>query len=113
MSARPGSRATGSAATGSAGSSPAAARSDAPAQDDWSDLLALRAEFPILQRTTYLISHSLGAMPRGVRDRLAEFAEVWATRGIRAWAEGWWASPVETTRASLAPRLVESCRAFV
>ena len=85
MSARPGSGASG----------PAAARTDAPAQD-WSDLLALRAEFPILQRTTYLISHSLGAMPRGVRDRLAEYAEIWATRGIRAWAEGWWASPVET-----------------
>jgi len=63
---------------------------------DRAELLALRAEFPILQRGPYLISHSLGAMPRGVRDRLAEYAEIWATRGIRAWAEGWWASPVET-----------------
>jgi kynureninase len=55
-----------------------------------------RAEFPILQRTTYLVNHSLGAMPRGVYDRLHEYAETWATRGIRSWAEGWWASPVQT-----------------
>jgi len=32
-------------------------------------------------------------MPRGVYDRLREFADVWATRGIRAWAEGWWKMP--------------------
>lgn len=57
-------------------------------------LLAWRAEFPILRHTTYLISHSLGAMPRQVRDRLAEFADTWATRGIRAWSEGWWTMPV-------------------
>ena len=29
------------------------------------DLLKYRAEFPILDRTTYLNSNSLGAMPRG------------------------------------------------
>ena len=29
------------------------------------DLLKWRAEFPILERSTYLISNSLGAMPRG------------------------------------------------
>ena len=63
---------------------------------DRAELLALRAEFPILQRTTYLISHSLGAMPRGVYDRLREYADLWASRGIRAWAEGWWTSPLET-----------------
>ena len=56
-------------------------------------LLAWRPEFPILEKTTYLISHSLGAMPRRTRDRLAEFADVWATRGIRAWSEGWWELP--------------------
>ncbi len=55
------------------------------------DLLARRAEFPILEKTNYLISHSLGAMPRGVADSLQEYARVWAERGIRAWAEGWWA----------------------
>ncbi|MCB9881507.1 MAG: aminotransferase class V-fold PLP-dependent enzyme [Planctomycetes bacterium] len=58
-------------------------------------LLSWRKEFPILETTNYLISHSLGAMPRKVRDRLAEYADLWATRGIRAWAEGWWTSPVD------------------
>jgi kynureninase len=53
-------------------------------------LLKWREEFPILSRTTYLISNSLGAMPRGVYDRMREYADAWATRGVRAWEEGWW-----------------------
>jgi kynureninase len=59
------------------------------------DLTALREEFPILAHTTYLISNSLGAMPRGVRDELAAFADAWETRGVRAWHEGWWEMAVE------------------
>jgi kynureninase len=58
------------------------------------DLLKWRAEFPILDTTVYLISHSLGAMPRATYDRLHEYADIWATRGVRAWAEGWWDLPV-------------------
>src|SRR5881394_3687929 len=58
------------------------------------DLLKYRSEFPILERAVYLISHSLGAMPRATYDRLHEYAEVWASRGVRAWAEGWWDMPV-------------------
>ncbi len=54
------------------------------------ELLKWRDEFPILARTTYMISNSLGAMPRGVYDRLHGYAETWATRGVRAWEEGWW-----------------------
>ena len=54
------------------------------------DLLAWRKEFPILDRTTYLISNSLGAMPRGVYGNLKAYADVWAERGVRAWEEGWW-----------------------
>ncbi len=54
------------------------------------DLLKWREEFPILSRTTYMISNSLGAMPRGVYDRLREYADAWALRGVRAWEEGWW-----------------------
>jgi len=61
-----------------------------------SDLLAFRDRFPILKDTVYLVNHSLGAMPLAVYDRLREFADLWATRGIRAWAEGWWTSPTET-----------------
>ena len=51
------------------------------------DLADYRDEFPILAETTYLVSHSLGAMPRKAADRLAEFARMWAERGIRSWAE--------------------------
>jgi kynureninase len=57
-------------------------------------LLRFREEFPILGTSTYLVSNSLGAMPRTVPDRLAEYTAQWATRGVRAWAEGWWEMPV-------------------
>lgn len=57
-------------------------------------LLAYRAEFPILERTTYLVSNSLGAMPRAVPERLAEYVDQWAELGVRAWANGWWEMPV-------------------
>src|SRR5512137_2702357 len=49
-----------------------------------------RAEFPILDRTVYMISNSLGAMPRGAALSLGEYADTWASRGIRAWEERWW-----------------------
>jgi kynureninase len=58
------------------------------------DLLKWRSEFPILDKTVYLISHSLGAMPKGTYERLHDYADAWATRGVRAWAEGWWEMPV-------------------
>jgi kynureninase len=57
-------------------------------------LLSFRGEFPILERTTYLVSNSLGAMPRAVPARLAEYAEQWASLGVRAWAKGWWEMPL-------------------
>src|SRR5580698_6577572 len=57
-------------------------------------LLHWRNEFPVLDNTVYLISHSLGAMPRRTRDRLNEYADVWSTRSIRAWEEGWWEMPI-------------------
>lgn len=60
------------------------------------DLLKWRKEFPILDKTVYLISHSLGAMPSRARDHLQEYADVWSSRGIRAWEEGWWEMPVTT-----------------
>ena len=59
-------------------------------------LLSWRKEFPVLDNTVYLISHSLGAMPRRTAESLLEFAETWAVRGIRAWEEGWWEMPVTT-----------------
>ncbi len=57
-------------------------------------LLEWRKEFPILEKTIYLVSHSLGAMPRRTADALQEFAQTWASRGVRAWEEGWWEMPV-------------------
>jgi len=58
------------------------------------DLARWRAEFPILSRTVYLINNSLGAMPRRTARDLAEYAETWATRGVRAWEERWWEMPI-------------------
>jgi kynureninase len=49
-----------------------------------------RAEFPIVDTCTYLVSHSLGAMPQRARGALQEFADTWSSRGVRAWSEGWW-----------------------
>ena len=57
-------------------------------------LTSYRDRFPILEDTTYLINHSLGAMPAAAEERLAEYARTWKERGIRAWAEGWWEMPL-------------------
>lgn len=57
-------------------------------------LLGWRDEFPILASSTYMINHSLGAMPRRAADRVREYTDTWAARGIRAWEEGWWEMPV-------------------
>lgn len=57
-------------------------------------LLAFREEFPILERSNYLVSNSLGAMPREVPQRLAQYAAEWGELGVRAWASGWWDMPV-------------------
>ena len=59
------------------------------------DLSRWRDEFPILARTVYMISNSLGAMPRQTARNLAEYADTWATRGVRAWEERWWEMPLE------------------
>jgi kynureninase len=59
------------------------------------DLEKWRDEFPILSTTVYMISNSLGAMPRKAAEHLAEYASTWATRGVRAWEERWWEMPIE------------------
>jgi kynureninase len=53
-------------------------------------LLHWRSEFPILEKCTYLISNSLGAMPRGVYDNLRDYADTWAAHGVTAWGKVWW-----------------------
>jgi kynureninase len=69
-------------------------RMNASAGAETDPLLAWRTEFPILEHTTYMISHSLGPMPRRAVTALQEFTDTWATRGIRAWQEGWWEMPL-------------------
>src|SRR5690242_6543187 len=54
-----------------------------------------RDEFPILSTAVYMISNSLGAMPARTARYLAEYADTWATRGVRAWEERWWEMPRE------------------
>ena len=56
------------------------------------DLLVRRADYPVLARKTYLASHTLGAMHRGTRDRLAHYADLWAEHGVVAWDD--WAPEV-------------------
>ncbi len=56
-------------------------------------LLRFRCEFPTLEKSTYLISNSLGAMPRGAVAGLEDYADTWTERGVRAWAEHWWSLP--------------------
>jgi kynureninase len=67
-------------------------------------LLRFRQEFPIVETCTYLVSHSLGAMPRRAATYLQQFADEWSARGVRAWHEGWWEIG-RTTGDLLAPVL--------
>jgi len=65
-------------------------------------LLAFREEFPILANTNYLVSNSLGPMPRAVPEKLAEYARDWGDLGVKAWNRGWWELPV-TVGDEIAP----------
>jgi kynureninase len=56
------------------------------------DLLSRRVDYPILERKTYLASHTLGAMHRRTPERLAEYAQLWGDLGVVAWED--WASEV-------------------
>lgn len=58
-------------------------------------LLRYRDRFPILRSTKYLVSHSLGAMPEAARGALAEYADLWAARAVRAWEEAWWTMSID------------------
>ena len=55
----------------------------------------IRAEFPTVESTLHFISHSLGAMPRGVEEAMRRYTHTWKARGIRAWEESWFALPTE------------------
>ncbi len=53
------------------------------------ELEAYRAEFPILQRKTYLNSCSLGALSERSMDALSRFVENWNDFGAHAWYKLW------------------------
>ncbi|MGH7730394.1 MAG: aminotransferase class V-fold PLP-dependent enzyme [Candidatus Eiseniibacteriota bacterium] len=87
-------RARGPAA-GAAGSgvgAPERRGGDRPSEDA---LLGWRTEFPGVEASLYFVSHSLGAMPRGVEVSLRGYAQTWKARGIRAWEESWMGAPIE------------------
>ncbi|MCK4759153.1 MAG: aminotransferase, partial [Candidatus Aminicenantes bacterium] len=54
------------------------------------DLESVRKEFPILERCVYLISNSLGAVPRKAEEHLRRFYSLWAEDGVSAWKKEWW-----------------------
>jgi selenocysteine lyase/cysteine desulfurase len=53
------------------------------------DLLAYRDEFPLLSRSTYLNTCSLGALSRRSEAKLGEFLAQWGFLGARAWYRHW------------------------
>jgi kynureninase len=53
------------------------------------DLIERRSDYPVLATSTYLVNNSLGAMHRDTATRLAEYADLWATHGVKAWFSHW------------------------
>ena len=53
-------------------------------------LVKYRSEFPILVRTNYLNSCSLGALSLRSEKRVKEFLSTWNARGASAWYDVWW-----------------------
>lgn len=70
-----------------------------------------RERFPILKSSTYLVNHSLGAMPAGVRQKMIDFADHWAASGVKCWTEGWWSAPVDV--GNLVGRIMNAPRESV
>lgn len=63
------------------------------------DLLAWRKEFPSLEDSVHMISHSLGAMPRAAADHLRAYAELWVKKSITAWED--WLPEVDRAAARI------------
>jgi kynureninase len=49
-----------------------------------------RGEFPIFRDSVYLNTCSLGALGERSRRKVAEFLDVWQSRGAAAWYDVWW-----------------------
>jgi kynureninase len=50
----------------------------------------IRNEFPILKDCVYLISNSLGAVPKEAKKGLERYYNLWANEGVSAWKKEWW-----------------------
>lgn len=53
-------------------------------------LARYRSEFPIFQDRVYLNTCSLGALGERSRRKVAEFLDLWQSRGASAWYDVWW-----------------------
>ena len=53
-------------------------------------LARYRSEFPIFRDRIYLNTCSLGALGERTRRKVAEFLDVWQSRGASAWYDVWW-----------------------
>src|SRR5438132_47352 len=53
-------------------------------------LARYRGEFPIFQSSVYLNTCSLGALGERSRRKVAEFLDLWQSRGAAAWYDVWW-----------------------
>ncbi len=54
-------------------------------------LARYRSEFPIFRDRIYLNTCSLGALGERARRKVAEFLDLWQSRGASAWYDVWWA----------------------
>ncbi|HMJ58765.1 MAG TPA: hypothetical protein VK467_06485, partial [Gemmatimonadales bacterium] len=55
-------------------------------------LARYRSEFPIFRERIYLNTCSLGALGERTRRKVAEFLDLWQSRGASAWYDVWWAA---------------------
>jgi selenocysteine lyase/cysteine desulfurase len=55
-------------------------------------LARYRSEFPIFRERVYLNTCSLGALGERTRRKVAEFLDLWQSRGASAWYDVWWAA---------------------
>src|SRR5258708_25650153 len=53
-------------------------------------LAKYRGEFPIFRDSIYLNTCSLGALGERSRRKVAEFLDLWQSRGAAAWYDVWW-----------------------
>src|SRR5256885_14819422 len=53
-------------------------------------LARYRGEFPIFRDSIYLNPCSLGALGERSRRKVAEFLDLWQSRGASAWYDVWW-----------------------